>query len=110
MQTVAARDGQVVATGGGIVLDARNVLAMQHSGKVVWLTASRKTIAARMLADDTTAGNRPSLTSQGQISEITAVLSERIPLYAKASDFVINTDRETVNAICDRIVRRLSIN
>ena len=109
MQTVAVRDCQVVATGGGIVLDARNVLAMQQSGKVVWLTASQKTIAERMLTDDTTAGNRPSLTGQGLIGEITAVLSERIPFYEKASDFAIDTDRETVAAICDRIVHELTI-
>ena len=103
MKTVSAMDRQVVATGGGIVLDARNVSAMKHSGMVIWLTASEKTIEERMLADDATAGNRPSLTGQGLIGEITSVLSERRPFYEMAADFTIDTDQEKIAAICDRI-------
>ena len=103
METVSAVNRQVVATGGGIVLDARNVSAMKRSGTVVWLTASEKTIEERMLADDATAGNRPSLTGQGLIGEITSVLSERRPLYEMAADVAIDTDHEKIAAICDRI-------
>ncbi|MGA6925464.1 MAG: shikimate kinase, partial [Desulfosarcina sp.] len=109
MQTVCARNRQVVATGGGIILDARNVLAMRMSGKIVWLTASRRTIAKRILDDDATAGNRPPLTDCGVWDEIASVLSEREPLYRKAADRVVDTDRETISAIVDRIVRVLDL-
>ncbi|MGI8575670.1 MAG: shikimate kinase, partial [Egibacteraceae bacterium] len=34
---VAARTGQVVATGGGVVLDPANIAALRASGAVVWL-------------------------------------------------------------------------
>ena len=49
---------QVVATGGGIVLDARNLSAMEGAGFVVWLTAGQDTIQARMLGDETTVASR----------------------------------------------------
>ena len=109
MESISAGDRQVVATGGGIILDGRNVSIMKKSGTVVWLTANEKTIEDRMIADDATAGNRPSLTGHGLIGEISSVLSERRPLYEKAADVVIDTDQEKVAAICDRIVNALGL-
>ena len=102
-------DHQVVATGGGIVLDERNISTMKHSGRIVWLTASEKTILTRMIGDSATAESRPSLTDQGRIAEITSVLSERIPLYEKAAELAIDTDREKIVVICDRIVSALGL-
>lgn len=103
LEAVASNDHLVVSTGGGIILDARNIDTMKKTGMVVWLTASEQTIQTRMLADDATSGNRPSLTRQGLIEEIGSVLSERQPLYEKAADLTIATDGEPVSAICDQI-------
>lgn len=107
LETVSVLDRQVVATGGGIILDDGNVATMKKFGTVVWLTASDKIIEARMLADGATSGNRPSLTGQGLIGEITSVLSERCPLYEKAADLAINTDQEKIAVICERILTAL---
>ncbi len=104
--TSCARDNQVVATGGGIVLDVRNVSAMKDAGCAVWLTARRETILARMLGDETTAVSRPSLTGEGLLEEIDTVLAERKPLYAKAADLTIDTDQATIEEICERIVTK----
>lgn len=109
LQSVAAGDRQVVATGGGIVLDDRNIALMRQSGKMVWLTASGPTIAARMNADAGSAADRPSLTGRGRIDEIEAVLTERTPRYADAADLVVDTDRAAIAAVCDRIVDELKI-
>ena len=109
LAAVCARDNQVVATGGGVVLDARNRAAMGNSGKVVWLKASETIIQMRLLADAATAGNRPSLTDQGLLAEIETVLGERKPLYATCADLVIDTDRETIAGICERISNQLKI-
>lgn len=109
LASVSELDHQVVATGGGIVLDDRNVAVMKNSGPVVWLKAGRKTIEARMLADAATAGNRPSLTGQGLTEEIESVLSERRPLYEKAADLAIKTDQEKIETLCDRIIAAFKI-
>jgi shikimate kinase len=82
---------------------------MKTSGRIVWLRAGRKTIEARMLADDSTAANRPSLTGQGLMEEITSVLSARSPLYEKAAELKIETGRETVETVCDRIIAEFRI-
>jgi shikimate kinase len=107
--SVSAGDHQVVATGGGIVLDERNVSIMKQSGRIVWLTASEKTILARMRGDSATAESRPSLTDQGPLAEIASVLSERMPLYEKAAELVIDTNREKIVVICDRIIAEFEI-
>ena len=109
VKAVCEADRQVVATGGGGVLDDCNVSAMQTSGKVLWLRAGEKTIARRMLADDGTLRNRPSLTGQGLIQEITTVLSAREPLYETAADAAIDTDQQKIAAICDRILSILGL-
>ena len=107
--SVATGDRQVVATGGGVILDKRNVSTMKRSGRIVWLTASETTILARMRGDSATAESRPSLTRQGLTAEITTVLAERRPLYEKAADHVVATDRRTVAVICERILTALGL-
>lgn len=104
LASLSTGDRQVVATGGGIILDERNISIMKQSGRIVWLTASERTILTRMLGDSATAESRPSLTRQSLTAEITAVLAERRPLYEKAADRVIATDRRTVAVICERIL------
>jgi shikimate kinase len=103
LKRVAAGDGQVVATGGGIILDARNIAAMRASGAVIWLTAGEPAIRARLLADAATDGSRPALTDRGMIAEIGEVLAERNPHYEKAADLTIDTDKMTIRSVCDRI-------
>jgi shikimate kinase len=109
LAAVAAGSGQVVATGGGVVLDDRNIAAMQQAGKVIWLTAGEETIERRMLTDDATDSSRPSLTDQGRIAEIRQVLAERRPRYEKAADMTIATDHASIAQICDRIAKGLRV-
>jgi shikimate kinase len=96
-------DRQVVAAGGGAVIATENVGRMRSSGKVIWLRASPAAIRQRMQADAGTAANRPSLTGQGSLEEIAAVLAERKPLYAGAAHHLVDTD--TLNT--DEVVKKI---
>lgn len=109
LHAVSPNDSQVVATGGGIVLDNRNICTMKTSGRVVWLTASEQVIQARMLGDDATFGSRPSLTGEGLIEEISAVLNARKPLYEEAADYQTDTGRCGVADVCNRIMAALKL-
>ena len=95
---------QVVAAGGGAVIAAENVRRMRSSGKVIWLQASPHTIRRRMQADAGTAANRPPLTGQGSLEEISAVLNERKPLYAGAAHHLIDTDDLNIDEVVEMIV------
>jgi shikimate kinase len=107
LQQVCTMDRRVVATGGGIVLDADNIKLMKKSGRIIWLRASPETIKARMLQDQASKTLRPALTSTDNISEIEETLAERAPLYQHAMDFSVDTDHRGVDEICDFIIGRL---
>jgi shikimate kinase len=103
-------DRQVVATGGGAVMATENVMRMRSSGKVIWLQASPAAIRRRMQADAGTAANRPSLTGQGSLEEIAAVLAEREPLYAGAAHHLIDTDDLNTDEVVEKIVAIIGSN
>jgi shikimate kinase len=107
LKQICADDRQVVATGGGVVLDESNILAMKTSGMVVWLDATAETIQKRMLQDKNTGNFRPALTDKGRIEEIEDMLLQRKPYYEGASDFYIGTDDVPADEITRRIVKKL---
>jgi shikimate kinase len=94
-------DGLVIDTGGGAILRLENVRDLKKTGTVFWLTASVKTIAKRIGGDT----QRPSLSgTKSFLEEIQDVLSERIPKYQAAADYVIATEGRSVAQIADEIV------
>ena len=107
IKQICTNDRQVVATGGGVVLDADNVKAIKNSGMVVWLDASAETIRKRMVEDRNSKHFRPALTDRGRIEEIEDMLSQRNPYYMSASDFFIHTDDLPPGEITRRIIERL---
>lgn len=107
LKSICALDGQVIATGGGVVLDPENVAAMKHCGRLIWLQAAPETIRKRMLMDDLTSEQRPALTFRGAADEIESTLKDRTPYYQAAMDFSIDTDGRSVGDICGMIVKGL---
>jgi shikimate kinase len=109
IEQICTHDRQVVATGGGVVLDADNIGAMKTCGILNWLGASPGTIRKRMLADKNSGHFRPALTDRGRIEEIEGMLLQRNPYYESASDFSILTDNMLVDEIAAIIIKKLSI-
>ena len=72
---LAARDGCIIALGGGVVLREQNRQAVAGRGKIVWLQASPEVLFGRIHADPTTAERRPNLTAQGGLAEIRDLLA-----------------------------------
>lgn len=96
---LAARQNLVVATGGGAVLHQESWARLKETGLVVWLTADRETIRARLRQDQKTPGQRPALTGTDSFSEISKVLTEREPLYRQSSHLAIDTAQASVAQI-----------
>lgn len=92
LKQVLTSDSMVIATGGGVVLDRKNLVAMESAGTVVWLRASADTILRRMSGDTATPGLRPSLTGSSLEQEVVETLEYRAPLYQRAADLVVDTD------------------
>jgi shikimate kinase len=107
LKRICKKKRQVVATGGGVVLDADNVRAMHASGIIIGLGATADTIRKRMLQDITTATFRPALTDRGLVGEIAEMLSKRNPYYENASDFFIRTDGIPAAEITQTIIQQI---
>ncbi len=108
LKKLSVRNKQVVATGGGVILKDENVDCMKKSGITVWLRATHETIKERMLGDQNTADQRPSLTSKALDDEICETLSSRKALYDGAMNFFVDTDNVLIEAICDTIIGELN--
>ena len=99
--------GQVLATGGGVVLDPDNVAALRENGILIWLTADPAAIQARLAQDQPRDANRPSLTGGDTIREVAAVLEERAPLYQAAAQISIDTTHRSVAQVVKLVLAAL---
>ena len=107
VRSVCGQDNQVIATGGGVILDRENVHYLRESGWVVWLRASLSTLLERMNRDEESGRVRPALAGVSPLAEIETVLAQRTPLYDRAGDYVVNTDEKSPRAISEEIIRSM---
>lgn len=100
MRSLAGQAGLVIATGGGIVTRSENVAAARALGFVVWLTASEEVIHERVSRTN----KRPLLRTDDPRETIARMLAERLPLYAEAADFSIDTSALPHDEVCEQII------
>jgi len=103
----------VLATGGGAVLHHKAWQLLREHGTVIWLQADPATLLARLQNDPNSSGQRPSLRSktsgnQNPAEELSALLAEREPLYRAGSDFAVDTQGMTPDALAAAIFQKLS--
>lgn len=97
---VARADGQVMATGGGAVLDETNLAVLKGNGWLVWLKADPDVILQR-IGDPS---SRPLLNVEDPKGRLTELLGLRQATYAKA-DAVVETSARSIQEIVEEIVR-----
>ncbi len=108
LRELAAREGLVVSTGGGVVLDEGNIEDMCRSGRVVWLRAEPETLLKRLQTDEGMGPQRPALTpGLGLAEEVRQTLAAREPLYRRAMGWDVVTDGLSVAAVCRIIMEHL---
>ncbi|CAN5851018.1 MAG: shikimate kinase [Actinomycetota bacterium] len=101
VRQASALRGQVIAVGGGAVLDPANVTHLRSTSDLVWLVASVEVLAQRV-GDDPA---RPLLSGSGDVTERLAQLrAEREAAYHAASSAVIDTDGKTPEDIAEAVL------
>ena len=107
--------GGVFSCGGGVPLNDINVIAMQNSGRVVWLTATPETILERLTGDSAMekdsdeAQVRPLLKDKLNLSDITEMMEMREQCYRDAADIIISTEGKTPQNIAGEIILSLGL-
>lgn len=104
LEEVLSRDGQVIATGGGAVMDDDNLRLLRERALVVGLTASIDVLLTR--ADN--GAKRPLLAGDDRRERIETLLREREPRYAQARA-LIDTSDLSVDQAAEKIVQLLGL-
>jgi len=102
---LAQAKGQVIATGGGVVLDAENRTLLLQMGIVIWLKANPDAIMKRLQQDKEGSAQRPPFSDRNLWEETTAALKERMPLYKGVSEVELDTSNLDIAECVDEIVR-----
>jgi shikimate kinase len=107
LEQLCGSQNQIIATGGGVVLEAANRERLRAAGRVVWLTAEAQTLWQRLQADTTTRERRPPLRGGG-LSEIQELLEVRRPLYQACADVSVDTTDVSAEVVAGRILALLT--
>ncbi len=100
---VSRSKNQVIACGGGIVLNKINIDRLKDETVIVYLTASPGAILKRTSADK---NERPLLKNNKAVT-ISQLLRFRKPFYERAADIKIDTSKLDINAVANKIIARL---
>ena len=95
--------GQVVATGGGVVLRPENRAAMASSGFVIYLNVPPYTLWERTRNDR----NRPLLQVEDPLSKLKELYAQRDPFYREVADLVIDGGRTNAHSLLQLIVEKV---
>ena len=93
----------VIATGGGVVLDAGNRQQLVVSARVVWLRAHPQHLAERLSGS---AATRPLLAGDPAFA-LARLSEEREALYAQVADLVVDVDGVAAGDLADEVARSL---
>lgn len=98
-----AGNGQVLATGGGVVLDPGNRALLRQRAFVVHLHATPAEQAARLRGDH----GRPLLQGPDPTERLQRLAAERDPLYAQVADLRIDTGGHSPAQVAQRVLAGL---
>ncbi|HZC47379.1 MAG TPA: shikimate kinase [Candidatus Acidoferrum sp.] len=98
---------EVISTGGGMLVDETNCVALKRVGVIICLTARPEVIAARIERSKT---KRPKLTEGGKstLARIKELMDERADAYARA-EVMLDTSDLTVEQLADRVVETFGV-
>jgi len=102
IKEVAGGKNQVIACGGGVVLNKINIDRLRKDSIIVCLTASPTVILKRV----SNGGERPVL-KINDLPTIRELLRFRRPFYERAADFKINTSRANINSVAKQIMDKV---
>jgi shikimate kinase len=100
---LSQRDGVVLATGGGAVINAENRKHLGARGLVVYLY----TTVAQQLVRTRRGRERPLLENGDRQETLEELMAVRDPMYREIADLVVETDGRKVRAVANEIFERL---
>ena len=101
---IANNPSSVIATGGGVVLSAKNRQLLHVNGQVIYLSASKEQLYERMRRDK----SRPLLQVEDREKVINQLLEVRDPLYLEVADVVFSSEGGSAARVAKILLDELS--
>ena len=105
IDALTRRDGVLVSTGGGAILDAGTRERLRARGRVVYL----RTSVDQQLARTRRSNDRPLLNNDDPRGTLERLFEQRAPLYAEVAEIVVDTDGRKVKTVVDQVCRQLGV-
>lgn len=99
LKMISAQSDQVVATGGGIVINPENRSRLKMTGQVIYLKASVNVLWERVKFNKA----RPLLATANPRRTFLELFESRTPLYSENSNHVFVTDRKIPETVAREI-------
>lgn len=100
LEQILSQQGQIIATGGGIILDEDNLTLLRQKSLLIGLTASTDVLVSRVGKNS----KRPLLKGVDVRARIEELLQQRQSRYAEA-DVIIDTSGLTINQVVEKILK-----
>lgn len=100
---IAANRGQLIATGGGSILNEHNREIIRANGKAVWLKTSVDQQIRRLERDK----RRPLLAAPDRRRRLTEMAELRNPIYASLADLVFESKNRPLAHMADMLERTI---
>ncbi len=94
----------VIATGGGVAVDPRNLVSLKRHALIVCLWASAETVWERVRHQS----HRPLLNGAEPLLKIQRLLAQREPFYRQA-DVLVNTELRSVREVALQVVHQFRL-
>jgi shikimate kinase len=102
VERIAERTRCVVATGGGAIVNPKNLETLKQCGVVISLMADVQTILLRAGKED----SRPLLQGSDRLERIRQLMEQRAPIYAQA-DIILDTSTQTIDQVVQQLADRI---
>jgi shikimate kinase len=93
----------VIATGGGIIKNEKNIENLKKNGVIIYLKANAEHIFSNIGNDNT----RPLLQVEDKLGKIQSLLEERTPIYEKCADITIDVSGGCITGITNDILKAI---
>ncbi len=102
VQELASRQGLVIATGGGLMMNPDNVATLERSGQILCLVATAEEILTRISRQP---GTRPLLKDPNPLQKIIELLEQRAAIYNQFPQ--VSTSRQSHKQVINALLKQI---
>lgn len=102
VKEIGLKQGQVISTGGGVILFEDNIINLKKNGEIYYLETSPSVLYERLLGSDEV---RPLLKGENPLESINKMYEARKGRYESYSDTIVNTDEISVESLASKLIK-----